>query len=140
MSYDNPMTREYTFRSVDFGAASNTVLTIPVPKENPAVSGSQGRSGRVRAVGISNVSEDFAGSTSDAGVKVGDGTTAGKYYDTGLVLNETVDITDNATLELADTGSAVAIELGRSTLTVTCVASVGTPTGIADVTVVVDWA
>ncbi len=139
MSYDNPNIRQYTFRGVDFGAGANIVHTIQVPEENPAASSSQGRSGRVMSVVISNVSEDFAGSTTDAGVQVGDGSDADKYFASGLVLNETVDITDNAVLELADSGSAVAIELGRTTVTVTFVVSVGTPTGTADATVVIAW-
>jgi hypothetical protein len=131
--YDNPERIQYTFGLVDFGA-SNSTQTIPVP-----VRGSQGRAGRVVGVIISDVAEDFAGSTSDAGVQVGDGSDADKYFDTGLVLDETVDVADNATLWLEDDGAQVDIELGRSTLTVTFVAAVGTPTGQSDVTVVVDW-
>jgi len=139
VSYDNPNIRQYTFRGVDFGAGANIVHTIQVPVENPAAESSQGRSGRVLSVVINNVSEDFAGSTTDAGVQVGDGTTAGKYFSSGLVLDETVDITDNATLELEDSGSAVPIEVGRSTVTVTFLVSTGTPTGTADATVVIAW-
>lgn len=131
--YDNPDRLSYLFKAVDFGASDST-QTIQVP-----VTGTQGRAGRVVGVIISDVTEDFAGSTSDAGVQVGDGSDADKYYDSGLVLDETVDVADNATLWLADDGSQVDIELGRSTVTVTFVAAVGTPTGIADVTVVIDW-
>jgi hypothetical protein len=133
MSYDNPRVQTYDLGLIDFGA-SDVAITIPVP-----TAGSQGRAGRVKSVIISQVAEDFAGSTSDAGVQVGDGSDADKYFDTGLVLDETVDVADNAILELADDGSQVDIELGRSTLTVTCVAAVGTPTGQANVEVVVEW-
>lgn len=134
MSYDNPRRQTYDLGAIDFGDVSDTVITIPVPTE-----GSQGRSGRVIDVIISAVTEDFAGSTSDGGVQVGDGSDADKYYDTGLVLDETVDVADDAVLSLADDGAQVDVELGRSTLTVTNVACVGTPTGIANVSVVVAW-
>ena len=129
MSYDNAEVRQYAFRGIDFGG-STVAHTIQVPN---------GRSGRVIGVTISNVSEDFAGSSSDAGVSVGDGTTVGKYFASGLVLDETVDIADLAILELEDTGSAVKIEDGRSTVTVTFTAAAGTPTGTADATVVIAW-
>lgn len=135
MSYDNPTIRQYHFDDIDFGTGTDIVHTIQVPQDG----GSQGRSGRVVDVIISDVSENFAGSTSDAGVQVGDGSDADKYYDTGLVLDETVDVADLATLSLADDGSKVDIEYNRSTITVTFVSAVGSPTGIADVTVVVEW-
>lgn len=134
MSYDNTTRQTYDLGAIDFGTGSNIAVTIPVP-----VTGTQGRAGKVVDVIISAVTEDFAGSTSDAGVQVGDGSDADKYYDTGLVLDETVDVADLAVLSLADDGSKVDVELGRSTLTVTLVAAVGTPTGIANVGVVVEW-
>lgn len=134
MSYDNPLRLSYLYQVVDFGTGSNTTETIQVPQ-----TGTQGRSGRVTDVVISDVAENFAGSTSDAGVRVGDGSDDDKYYDTGTVLDETVDVSDNATLWLKDDGSKVDIELARSTLTVTFISSVGSPTGQSDVTVWVDW-
>lgn len=133
MAYDNPDRLSYLFKAVDFGAAS-VPQTIQVPQR-----GTQGRAGKVVGVIISDVSEDFAGSTSDAGVQVGDGSDADRYFASGLVLDEAVDVSDNATLWLTDSGNGDYIELGRSTVTVTPVSSVGTPTGIADVTVVIDW-
>lgn len=132
--YDKPERLQYLFQQIDFGAGSNTTKTIEVP-----ANGTQGRAGKVVGVILANVTEDFAGSSSDAGVQVGDGSDADKYFDSGLVLDETVDVADNATLWLEDDGSQVDIELGRSTVTVTCVASAGAPTGIADVIVVIDW-
>lgn len=135
MSYDNPLVRTYDLGLIDFGA-TDVVHTIPVPY---GASTSSRRSGRVVDVLISAVAEDFAGSTSDAGVQVGDGTDADKYYDTGLVLDETVDVADNAVLALPDDGAKVDIEAGRTTVTVTAVAAVGTPTGQANVAVVIEW-
>jgi hypothetical protein len=131
MSYDNPYRKDsYRFPSIDFGTGSDIAKTIEVPG---------GRRGRVTNVRIEDVTEDFAGSTSDAGVQVGDGTDADKYYDTGLVLDETVDVADLAYLDLDDDGSKVDIEADRSTITVTFVSAVGTPTGIASVVVDVEW-
>lgn len=135
MSYDNPQRQTYDLGLIDFGTGSDIVQTIEVPT-GP---GSQGRAGRVVDVIISAVAEDFAGSTSDGGVQVGDGTDPDKYYDTGLVLDETVDVADLAVLSLADDGSKVDIELARSTVTVTLVATQGTPTGQAEVHVVIEW-
>jgi hypothetical protein len=98
---------------------------------------------RVFGVSVSNVTEDFAATTSDSGVQVGDGTDADKYYDkyydSGLVLDETVDIGES--VFLADDGAAVDVPSGASTVgsvTVTFVAATGSPTGIADVTLFVD--
>lgn len=135
MSYDNPRKRmSYHFEDVDISSGADTTQTIAVPTD-----GTQGRSGRVTDIVISDVTQDFVGSTSDAGVRVGDGSDDDKYYDTGTVLDETVDTADNATLWLKDDGSKVDIELARSTLTVTFVTSVGSPAGIASVTVFVEW-
>jgi hypothetical protein len=136
-SYDRPLIRAYTFPQVDFGGAGNVTHLIPVPKLGPAIGAKRGLQGRVLSVEISRVTEDFAGSTSDSAVQVGDGSDVDKYFDSGLVLNESVDIGE--VLELVDDGAAVDIEAGRSSVTVTAVASVGTPTGIADVTVVIAW-
>ena len=136
MAYDNPTTRTYDLGAIDFGTASDIEITIPVPTYPD---GSQGMAGRVQSVLISAVTEDFAGSSSDAGVQVGDGSDADKYYDTGLVLDETIDIADLAILDLADDGSKVDIEMARSTVTVTLVANAGTPAGQANVAVVIDW-
>lgn len=134
MAYDNPDRREYRFPSIDFGTGSNIAKTIEVPQQDGV-----GRPGRVALVRLEDVTEDFAGSTSDAGVQVGDGSDADKYYDTGLVLDETVDVSDLAYLDLDDDGAKVDIEYNRSTITVTFVAALGTPTGIASVVVVVEW-
>lgn len=135
MAYDNPDRRVYDFGLIDFGTGSDIVHTITVPEDGGGV----GRSGRVSAVIVGKVTEDFAGSTSLAGIQVGDGTDADKYFDTGLVLDATVDVTDLAALDLADDGAKVDIEYNRSTVSVTFVSAVGTPTGQAEVAVTIDW-
>ncbi len=133
--YDNPRKRlSYHFEDVDISSGGDTTQTIQVPTD-----GTQGRSGRVTDIILSDVTEDFVGSSANAGIQVGDGSDADKYYDTGLVLDSTVDVSDNATLWLADDGSKVDIPLAKSTLTVTFVTSEGSPAGKASVTVFVEW-
>ena len=134
--YDNAERRSYDLGVVDFGAGADIVHTIAVPADAAGT----GRSGRVAAVVVSQVTEDFVGDTTSAGVQVGDGTDADKYYDTGLVLDATVDVADLAVLDLADDGSKVDIEYNRSTVSVTLVQGVGGAiAGQANVTVLVDW-
>jgi hypothetical protein len=136
MAYDNPLRRIYYFTAVNFGGDANVVHEIPVPVRPGQT---QGRSGRVTTVLISDITEDFTGDVSDAGVRVGDGSDDDKYYDTGLAgLTETVDVGEEI-LQLVDDGAKVDIELGRSTLTVTFVAGSTTETGIATVGIEVEW-
>lgn len=135
MSYDNPDRRVYDLGLIDFGTGTDIVNTITVPADGAGT----GRSGRVVAVVIGKVTEDFAGSTSLSGIQVGDGTDPDKYFDTGLVLDATVDATDLAVLDLADDGAKVDIEYNRSTVSVTLISAVGTPTGQAEVAVTIDW-
>ncbi len=133
-NYENAMILRYTYPAVDFGGGSNVTHLIPVPTLK-----SRGLAGRVQAIEIARVTEDFAGSTSDAGVRIGDGADDDKYFDTGLVLNESVDVGEVLHLEHDDAGGGEDIERGRSSVTMTCVASVGTPTGIADVCPIIAW-
>ncbi len=136
--YDSPQFESYYFPQVDFGAASDTVRTIAVPKGDRFAHNYGARMpGRVLAVIISNVTEDFVGSSTDGGVRVGDGSDDDTYVDTVLVLDETVDVGEELTL--SDDGSQADIEADRTSLTVTFVATTGSPTGIADVTIEVEW-
>jgi hypothetical protein len=131
-SYDRPLIRAYTLPQVNFGGDANVVHLLPVPKLKGA-----GLRGRVLSAEITRITEDFTGDVSDAGVRVDDGVTAGKYFNSGLVLTEADDIGE--VRELEDTGAAVEIEAGRSNITVTAVAGTTTETGIADLTIVVAW-
>jgi hypothetical protein len=141
--YDKPERLHHELGLIDFGAGADVTKLIRVPA---AKFGGTGMRGRVRGVLISQVSEDFAGSTLDAGVQVGDGSDADKYFDSGRVLDETVDVADGETIFLNNDDSeggagedAEDIEAGRSTVTVTCQVATGSPTGQAHVTVVIDW-
>lgn len=132
--YDNPMILRYKYAAIDFGGGSNVTRLIPVPKLK-----NRGLAGRVLAIEIEEVTEDFAGSSSDAGVRIGDGSDDDKYFDTGLVLDETVDIGEVLHLDHDDASTREDIERGRSSVTMTCVANAGTPTGIAAVCPIIAW-
>jgi len=137
MSYDKGIPMSYTFAATDFGASDATeVIAVPTDGPNSTTPG-QGLRGRVMGVTIMEVTEDFAGSSTDAGVQVGDGSDADAYYDSGLVLDETVDIGESVYLK--DDGAQIDIPAGESSVTVTFVAATGTPTGIATAVVHVLW-
>lgn len=137
--YDRPERLHHELGLIDFGAAEDVVHLIQVPKN---VLGGTGKRGKVAYVLISQVTENFVGSTNDAGVQIGDGTDADKYFNSGLVLDEEVDVADLTCLILQhndDLSDGDDIEGGRSTITVTNKVSNGSETGQAHVTVVIDW-
>lgn len=152
--YDSPKRTSYHFSQVDFGAGANItrVLAVPLDGKNARIPG-VGMRGRVVGALVHNVTEDFAGSTSDGRILVGTGAADGTYFSTflttalGNVLDETLDIGES--VYLLDQGPAagtdpdgfrqVDIPGARTNITVTFVVLVGTPTGIADVTLDIDW-
>ena len=141
--YDKPERIHHELGLIDFGAGADVVHSIQVPKDK---FGGTGKRGRVRGVLISQIAEDFVGSTSDAGVQIGDGTDPDKYFNSGLVLDETYDVADltcwileNDDSEGGVGANVVDIEAGRSFVTVTNKVSVGSPAGQAHVTVIIDW-
>ena len=139
-AYDNSKLRSYYFAGVDFGATDSTqVIAAPLTgrSSKDGLAG-EGARGRVRGYTVYNVTETFAGSTTDAGITVGDGTTANLYFEDNLELDETV--TPGDSVYVVDNGDAVDIPGGATTpLTVTFVAATGTPTGIADVLLDIEW-
>ena len=144
MAYDGASSRRTIslhFPSFDFGTGSDITRVIQLPTVPNKDSGSTQKFNGARVVGaiVSNITEDFAGSTTDSGIQVGDGSDADLYYDSGLVLDETADIGES--VFLPDDGAQIDIPSGASTagsVTVTFVAATGSPTGIADVTLLVD--
>jgi hypothetical protein len=132
--YENAMIRAYTFPATNFGGDANVTQLIPVPKLK-----GRGLAGRVLSAELMRVTEDFTGDVSDAGVRVGDGSDDDKYFDSGLVLTETVDVAEVLELEHDEAGGGEDIERGRDSVTVTAVAGATTETGIADLTVVIAW-
>ena len=130
--YDSSLIWTLDFPTQDFGASDVTqVIAMPTYGGISTTTAGTAIGHRVLGVLIYDVTENFAGSTSDAGVRVGDGSDDDLYFDSGLVLDETVDTTES--LWLADDGAGVRIPNGTANVTVTFVASVGTPTGIASV-------
>lgn len=136
--YDNPDRTSYHFAGIDFGAGADITRVIAVPLSGKStVAPGVGKRGRVKGATIHNITENFVGSTLDGGVQVGDGSDADKYFDSGRVLDENVDTGES--VYLLDDGAQVDIEGGRTTITVTFQVTTGSPTGIADVTLDIDW-
>lgn len=131
-TYDKPFRDILHFAAVDFGTGSDILRVIAVPR----LDNGRHPGGRVVGARVHNITEDFAGSTKDAAVHVGDGVDADKYF-ASQALDESVDMGDS--VWLYDQGAGVDIENGRSSVTVTFVSATGTPTGIADVTLIIDW-
>jgi hypothetical protein len=133
--YAQAMIRAYPHPALNLGGDANLTHLIVVPSLR-----SRGLAGRVLSIEISQVTEDFTGDVSDAGVRIGDGSDDDKYFDTGLLtLTESVDVGE--VLEIHHDGASTHndIERGRSSVTMTCVAGTTTETGIATVTPVIAW-
>ena len=121
--YDKPLTVTYGLGNIDFGAADDTYV----------VKGPAGATGVLRAI-LFSTTEIFAGSTSTALFRVGTAADPDAYseYDLGTTAADTaVEVPDSGIFERslpADTDVHFDI-----------VAAVGTPTGQAQVWVVIDW-
>ena len=141
--YDNSVLRQYTFAAVDFGATDTTeVIAQPLTGRDTSMGVPPTARGRVKGFSVQNVSEIFAGTTTQAGLAVGDGTTEDLYFASDVSLaNGTLNgvAVDKAqyVLNLSD-GEDIPAE-ATGDLTLTFVAGTGTPTGIADVTVDIEW-
>lgn len=135
LSYDDPLVISYHFNQVDFGAAANITRLLAVP----VLKNGRKPGGKVLGALLHNITEDLAGSTSDGFVEVGISGDTDKYFQS-IALDETVDVGETLWLN-NDTvnNTPVDIENGRTDITVTFVVTVGTPTGIADVTLLIKW-
>ena len=132
-TYDNPLVLSYFYSQIDFGTGTDITRLLPVPiLENARKPG-----GKVLGVEITNITEAFAGATTDASVQVGISGDIDKYFQS-RDLDENDDTGEVFYLRNADT-AAVDIESGRTDVTVTFVSATGTPTGIADVTLRIAW-
>lgn len=128
MSYDNPTSLQFKFEAHDFGTGSDVVKELVLPS---------GKVGRIRDILLTDITENFAGSTSTPGIKIG--TTADDdAYVTAI---------DFGTPSAGDVYSAKATSAtpfvdsrvtADTEFHVTLVSGVGTPTGIADVTILID--
>lgn len=141
--YDTPIQQQYAFNNVNFdGADIVHSIAVPIgPNRGKDLSHSPGvgMQGKVTRVLVHNVTADFSDESTAAIIRIGDGSDVDKYFDSGTSIGDTLDIGED--LVLTDDGAAVEIEEGRTEIVVTCVAGTGgTPdTGIADLTVDIDW-
>ena len=142
-SYDNSKLRQYTFAGVDFGATDVAeVIAAPLAGRNTEYGVPPTARGRVKGFHLFNVSEIFAGTLTMAGVDVGDGTTQGLYFSSDQSLaGQTNTLAVDAALYVLDDGTGAVDIPAEATgdITITFVAGTGTPTGIADVTVDIEW-
>lgn len=132
-TYDNPLILPYFFPLIDYGAGANITRLIAVP----VLQNGRKPGGQVIGALISNVTEDFAGSSSDARIEVGISGDTDAYFES-QALDETVDIGETLWLRNVE-ATAVDIPAGRTDFTVTFVVATGTPTGIADTTLYIAW-
>lgn len=132
-TYDNPLILPYFFPQVDYGAGANITRLIAVP----VLKNGRKPAGKVIGALISNITEDFAGSSGDGRIEVGITGDTDKYFES-QAFDETVDIGETLWCKNVE-ATAVDIEAGRTDFTVTFVVSTGTPTGIADTTLYIAW-
>jgi hypothetical protein len=130
MSYSNPDRRFYVFPAVDYGAGDSA----------HSFRGPKGKKGRLVDIHLS-ATEAFNSTTTDGYTDIGTAadTNAYAHFVQGdLAATDSVCGTDGVT----DTDWLIDANIPADTqVEVTCVAPTGgTPTGIATVTVVVDWA
>lgn len=129
MSYDNPLRASYTFNDVDIGAGDATLGVIA----------NGGKTGRVVDITLTGVTEAFTADTTAGFVRLGDGTDDDKFgeLDCGTT-------SAGASATARDSGQAVGITRTAvettDALTVKVVAPTGgTPAGIGDVNITVEW-
>lgn len=138
--YNTPERISYSFNAVSFAANSARYLRGPA-----------GKIGVVKEV-QSAATTSFVGTTSAGRVQVGDGVTATKYVDLALgaagagpaagTVTRATDVTkvgSGAALKGQDPNALPFAYVPDAVATVNFIAPVGTPAGVADVTIVVDW-
>lgn len=126
MSYADPNRKVYAFGSIDFGAGSNVTLPIARP---------DGKSGRVAYVEVA-ASEVF---TAGGAVQIGESDDLDAYANVAIgTLAAGAALSADRQYGSGDL-TEVDIEASDDPLLVTCVATGGTPTGTAYVTVAIDW-
>jgi hypothetical protein len=117
----------YLFQVVDFGGA-NTVEVI----EGPA-----GKTGRVVSFTVYNITEIFHGDTTQARLDVGDGADANGYaFSTDVPAEQATATSVSPVVSAGVLGNSLP---GATPITLTFVSTVGTPTGISDALVVINW-
>lgn len=126
MSYSNPLTITYSYGNYDFGTAT----------EVTSLKGPSGKRGELREI-IVCATETFTATTTDADVQVGTAADPNAYAELTLgTLADTDSLTATAT-----SGAIIEASIPADTqVEVTFTAPTGgTPAGMADVHIVIDW-
>lgn len=129
MGYANPMQRiTYTYAGIDFGAGDKAA----------SFQGPAGMVGRLVAIVLPNVTEVFSATTTSAQIKIG---TTGNDDAYALADLGTTAATDTFESSQDDPDAIIDPDIPADTqVEVAFVAPTGgTPTGIADVQIVVEW-
>lgn len=144
MAYDNGQLTTYTF-NIDFGASQNVVevLQCPLSGTDTTTPGVSVR-GLVTGATVFNLSEVFAGTSTNAGIRIGDGSDVDLYFDSGLVLTATNPAVLDSAYLMHDGASGTTrreIPAGLATPEIVCtfVAFTGSPTGQAHVSLHIWW-
>ena len=126
MPYDNPLTVTYNLGTIDFGAGDEA-LAIRAPAGYDY--------GRIVHVGVA-VKETFTNTTTAAYVRIGTATDADAYVE----LNMGTAADTNYYSERDDTDAIIDPEVDDTQLEVALIAPTGgTPAGIGDVHIVINW-
>jgi hypothetical protein len=125
-TYSNPLTITHTLSQQDIGGGTDTQKLV----------GPAGHRGRVVMAAVQQVTEAFTATTLAGIITIGDGSDADKYASFGLgttAIDAVLAATDAQLFQNAEIAA-------DETPTVTMTAPTGgTPAGIADVVVVIDW-
>lgn len=126
MSYSDPITTVYSYGNHDFGTASETFR----------FKGPAGKKGYIVDVNVS-ATETFTATTTEGAVKIGSAEGGAQYVNMGLGT-----LADKATQNASDTAADIVLrDLPADTgIWVQFLAPTGgTPAGMADVQIIVNW-
>lgn len=129
MGYANPnLSITYNYSGIDFGAGDKAA----------SFQGPKGMAGRLREVVLPNVTEVFNSVTTEGQIKIGTASNDDAY---ALVNLGDLAATDTFVTSQDDTDGIIDANIPADTqVEVAFIAPTGgTPTGIADVQIVVDW-
>jgi len=131
MSYDIKQRTVHKVVENDFGGGADTTTKIL---------GATGLRGHVALVQIDKVTETFVGTTTGGGVYVGLTGNTDAYFASNLTQLKTSAPAVGVPVNLVDTLTGYNEIPADTEVYITCIATVGgTVTGIADVTVYIDW-
>lgn len=137
MSYSNPIRLLYPFgMPFDFGGGSNEVFSIQGPK---------GKSATLWDYGVYGVTEAFAGTTSTPAMSVGDADpdAYGEEFDFGALADNSGKSVRQTYAPHEATFATYILNSGYiaadTEIVTTCVAAVGSPTGMAIPFTVLEW-